>query len=264
MRNRLRVLYGKRTCADVCDQLIRKLKAAGYAIDNKDKSHADVMAALETCILPKATVRDLKLPDRTWMGIHPQVLEWLENGEAPRLCGCGEKQNLHFYFHDPIGDYSMEGDGHWTPRLSRQFQINVECQTCRTRAKVVDKAVVDEIQVVVSLDGGLIEDIWAYTDGALADAKQAEQDKRYGLERDEKGFIIGDGKDAQVITFMLHLDSDEGTLAEVPSPSGKEASFMAVEGMGPASDAFTPMTEDEGTIEKSVDTLLFGQSKDQA
>ena len=39
-------------CTEVCDKLIRKLKAAGYKINNKDKAHTDVLIALEVCIRP--------------------------------------------------------------------------------------------------------------------------------------------------------------------------------------------------------------------
>jgi hypothetical protein len=215
MMERIRGLYGKRTCADVCDQLMRKLKAAGYAIDNKDKSHADVMAALETCILPKATVRDLKLRD----ALDAAMTE-------------------------------MEDIAKHTGTNIETFISWKQCQ-----AAMAEEPAKVEVEVVLGLLGGIVQDTWAFTDGVRADAKQAQLDKVYGIVRDAEGFVEGENNN-QVITYVLELNSEE--------PSDKEASFMAVEGMGPASDAFTPMTEDEGTIEKSVDTLLFGQGEDQA
>jgi hypothetical protein len=102
---------------EVCGRLIRKLKAAGYTIDNS-KSHADVLAALDTCILPKAGV-----------------------------------------------------------------------------------------QVVVAVEGGVVQDTFAYTNGALADAKQAKLDKMYGIERDADGYVTNES-DNQVITYALPLDKE--------------------------------------------------------
>jgi hypothetical protein len=105
-------------CVEVCGRLIRKLKASGYTIDNRDKSHADVLAALDTCILPKAGV-----------------------------------------------------------------------------------------QVVVAVEGGVVQDTFAYTNGALADAKQAELDKLYGIERDADGYVTNES-DNVVITYVLPLDKE--------------------------------------------------------
>ena len=64
-----------------------------------------------------------------------------------------------------------------------------------------------EVQVVVALEGGLVQDVFAYTKGALADAKQAALDKQYGLERDADGYVTTESDD-QVITYVLPLDKD--------------------------------------------------------
>lgn len=71
------------------------------------------------------------------LSIHPKILEWLENGEAPKLCRCGDKQVLRFFYRDVIGDYSMAGDGHWSPDTTDQVELDVECLTCMCAGAVV-------------------------------------------------------------------------------------------------------------------------------
>lgn len=72
------------------------------------------------------------------------------------------------------------------------------------RCCVLPKA---EVQVVVALEGGLVQDVFAYTKGALADAKQAALDKQYGLERDADGYVTTESAN-QVITYVLPLDKE--------------------------------------------------------
>lgn len=69
-----------------------------------------------------------------------------------------------------------------------------------------------QVQVVVTLQGGLVDDVWAFTTGEKADLKQAEQDKVFNLERDADGFIQTEGDDF-VGTYLITVDQFDDTEA---------------------------------------------------
>jgi hypothetical protein len=172
------------------------------------------------------------------LGIPPEILEWLENGEAAKLCSCGEKQVLRFFYRDVIGEYRMSGNGSWMPDTSNLATIEVECACCMTGGAVVTTRTLDRrVWVVVTNSGGLVnDDVWAYTSEEGAKQRQDDEDAKYGIKRAEDGEIIecqGDEGDYIVATYEVKLD-------EPP-----EQSWMNVEGMGPTSDIMAPMTSED-------------------
>jgi hypothetical protein len=70
-----------------------------------------------------------------------------------------------------------------------------------------------KVHVVVTVAGGLMADLWVFTDPELAAKKQKEQDKVYGVRR-RKGKIVSSHHDDLVISYVVTVDKfdDPATL----------------------------------------------------
>ena len=71
----------------------------------------------------------------------------------------------------------------------------------------------NKIEVVIALYRGLFHDVWAFTDGQMANKKQAEQDTEFGLERDESGRLVTESDDF-VGTYIITLNQFDDTGTE--------------------------------------------------
>ena len=93
--------------------------------------------------------------------------------------------------------------------IAKNTGTDIETFLCweQCQAAIAAEVPKAEVQVVVAVEGGVIQDTFAYTNGALADAKQAELDKMYGIERDADGYVTNES-DNQVITYALPLDKE--------------------------------------------------------
>ena len=65
-----------------------------------------------------------------------------------------------------------------------------------------------EVQIVVQVLSGVVDDVWAFTKGEMADKKQAERDADLEIVRDEEGRITSENKDF-VGTFVITVNQFE-------------------------------------------------------
>ncbi len=70
-----------------------------------------------------------------------------------------------------------------------------------------------QVEVVVTVVGGTVQDVWAFADEKLALAKRREQEKEYEIVRDDEGRVVGNAGDEGYIDvkhYELVLDDSSG------------------------------------------------------
>lgn len=148
-----------RSCNDVCDEVLRRLKALGFKLDDSE-DHEQIFDALAQCMMVKETVPNC-------VSICDQVLRKLREAGVP---------------------------------ISNSNKTHREVVAALEKCIILPKG---EVQVVVGLQGGLIQDTFAFSQADLAAAQQAELDKTYEIgPRDAEGNPTEENDD-QVITFVL-------------------------------------------------------------
>jgi hypothetical protein len=132
--------------------------------------HADVLAILDNCILPAAVQAHLEIGLRS-------ILVNL---------ALAEKQGFE-------SGYLVLAKEAADAALARLSQLPPA-----------------EVQVVIGVEDGVVQDQFAYTDGKMADAKQADLDKKYGVKRDAEGYVTNEPSHSRMVTtYVLPLNKDE-------------------------------------------------------